>query len=304
MTHRAANTHFLPYTFLIPVFLVSIHFTAMAQDSPPNPLDKQGYVLDFHDEFDSRTLNLSKWLPYYLPQWSSRQVSATNYRMSRKTLILRIDRQQKPWCPEFNGDVKVSSIQTGVFSGALNTAEGQHKFSAHCRVREVQEAKKLYTAQYGYFEIRAKALSFKTNVCAFWMIGFEDEPQKSGEICIMEIKGSNVRKGTTVNGYGIRAFQDTTLKDEFFEDSFGFDATSFHIYAAEWSPKGIDFYIDNTRVRSIKQSPSYEMQLMLNMYEIPPLDLNSKKSDFPKKFEIDYIRVYKPRPVHSNVKPD
>jgi hypothetical protein len=287
---------------IILAVLIGIIFPAMSQDFPPNPLDKQGYVLDFQDEFDSRTLDLSKWLPYYLPQWSSRQASATNYRMTGKTLILQLDRQQKPWCPEFNGDVKVSSIQTGVFSGALNTTEGQHKFSAHCRVREVQEPKKLYTAQYGYFEIRAKALPFKTNVCAFWMIGFEDEPQKSAEICIMEIKGINVRGSTSVNGYGIRAFQDSTLQDEFFEDSFSFDATKFHIYAAEWTAAGIDFYIDNIKVRSIKQSPAYEMQLMLNIYEIPPPDLNSKKSDFPKQFEIDYIRVYKPRLNPSNVK--
>jgi hypothetical protein len=39
-------------------------------DFPPNPLGKSGYFLEFYDEFDGDSPNLTKWIPYYLPQWS------------------------------------------------------------------------------------------------------------------------------------------------------------------------------------------------------------------------------------------
>ena len=159
--------------------LLSIQTTIMAQDYPPNPLLKEGYVLEFHDDFEAEKLDANQWVLFYLPQWSSREKSATNYRMGEHSLILKIDEDQPAWCPEFNGEVKVSSIQTGVFSGELNSSFGQHQISPQCRVREVQKTEKKYTPKYGYFEIRAKALKSNTNVCAFWMIGFEDEPEKS-----------------------------------------------------------------------------------------------------------------------------
>ena len=163
----------------------------MSKNFPANPVEKRGYILEFHDNFQANTLDTSKWFPYYLPQWSSRKKSATNYRMDG--LILKIDKNQKPWCSEFNGDVKVSSIQTGVYAGELNSVYGQHKITPDCRVREVQKTEKLYTPKYGYFEIRAKAIKSNNNVCAFWMIGFEAEPQQSSEICIMEIKGKTFK---------------------------------------------------------------------------------------------------------------
>jgi len=217
----------------------------MSQDFPPNPIEKQGYVLDFSDEFAKNTLDKSKWLPYYLPQWSSKEKTATNYVIDKDQLILKIDEDQQPWSKEFNGEVKVSSLQTGVFSGELGSTIGQHRFTDKCLVREPQQTQKLYTPQYGYFEVRAKALSYNNNVCAFWMIGFEDEPNKSGEICIMEIKGWNVKERRALNGYGIRSFADTTLENEFFEDEFEIHATAFNIYAAEWFPDRIEFYINN-----------------------------------------------------------
>lgn len=267
----------------------------MAQDFPPNPATKEGYHLEFNDDFQSNSLDTSSWIPYYLPQWSSRAKSATNYRMKDSSLVLKIDQNQEPWCPEFNGEVRVSSLQTGVFAGALNSNLGQHQIAPNCRVREEQAAKKLYTPQYGYFEIRAKAVGSNNNVSAFWMIGYEDQPSKSAEICIMEIKGQNIEGNQSVNGYGVRAFADSTLKDEFFEESFEFDATDFHIYAAEWKPNGIDFFIDNKLVRSTNQSPSYEMQFMLNIYEVPTdLELGKAELKYPKEFEVDYVRAYQP----------
>jgi hypothetical protein len=32
-----------------------------------------GYELEFEDTFDGDTLDEGRWIPYYLPQWSSRE---------------------------------------------------------------------------------------------------------------------------------------------------------------------------------------------------------------------------------------
>lgn len=124
------------------------------------------------------------------------------------------------------------------------------------------------------------------------MIGFEDEPQKSAEICIMEINGENLANKTLVNGYGIHPLDDPKLDDEFYKDQFQINAEEFHIYAVDWQPNKVDFYIDNKFVRSINESPDYPMQLMLNIYEIPVDGVSNQDGKHPKELEIDNTRGY------------
>lgn len=265
------------------------------EDYPANPAEKENYILEFNEEFQTPVLDIKKWIPYYLPQWSSRELSKPNYHFHNGNLVLKITKDQQPWCPEFNGDVKCSSIQTGVFSGKLGSKKGQHRFNTLCEVREEQTNIKKYTPQYGFFEIRAKALDTESNVVALWMIGYEDKPEKSSEICIFEIKGENVNKESAIIGYGIHPFGDPTLQDEFHEDTFAIDVTKYRVYAVEWTPAYVDFYIDNKKVRTIHQSPNYPMQLMLNIYELPIEKVRiGKDNQYPKEFVIDYIRDFQP----------
>ncbi|ANE46460.1 glycoside hydrolase [Paenibacillus swuensis] len=258
-----------------------------------NPLEKPGYTLVFQDDFETSMLDRTKWLPYYLPQWSSRQNSAANYRFEESQLLLRITEEQMPWSPEFNGDVKVSNLQTGVFAGPLDSTIGQHRFSSECLVREEQPEERLFVPQYGYFEIRAKGLGTPHNVCAFWMIGFEDAPTRSAEICPFELKGWNVKDGSCTLGFGIHAFGDPAIEEEFFEKEFAMDPTLYHVYAVDWTPEGVDFYIDNELVHRSRQSPDYPMQLMLNIYEVPAAESGKAEQPvYPSEFAIDYVRCY------------
>ena len=246
------------------------------------------YELEFYDGFDGPALDTRHWLPHYLPQWSSRQASQATYNIVDGTLVLRIANDQKPWCPEFNGAVRVSSLQTGVFSGALGSRQGQHRFADTCVVREVQETVRLYTPRYGYFELRAKCALAANNVAALWMIGFEDTPEKSAEICIFELKGGNVGEQRSSIGYGIHPFGDPSLEDEFFEDAFDVNMAEFNTYAAEWTATAVHFYINGAHIRTIHQSPAYEMQFMLNIYDLENL-LSPNAA-----FIVDYVAGYKP----------
>lgn len=264
--------------------------TSLDIDFPANETLKAGYILDFNEEFNQNTIDTSKWIPYYLPQWSSREKSRPNYEIKNSQLILQITETQQPWCPEFNDEVKCSSLQTGLFSGEVGSAAGQHRFNPLCKVREVQKVSRLYTPVYGYIELRAKVEMSMNNVAAFWMIGFEDAPEKSGEICVMEIKGQSMKSNQFINGYGIHPFGDNSLKEEFFEDTLNLNASNFNIYAARWQPNQTEFYVNNKLIRTINQSPSYEMQVMLNIYEIPtPL---KDTVNYPKKLIVDYVRGY------------
>ncbi|HZG56706.1 glycoside hydrolase family 16 protein [Paenibacillus sp.] len=267
----------------------------MSGDFPRNDKQKPNYALVFEDDFDSDHLDDTKWYPYYLPQWSSRARSKANYRFEDSKLILQITEDQEPWCPEFDGNIKVSNLQTGVYSGPLGSELGQHRFSKKCRVREEQVETRLFTPRYGYLEMRAKGLRNPNNLCALWMIGFEDRPERSAEICVFELKGWNQSAGAerSTVGFGIHPFGDPKIEDEFFEREFPIDASRFHIYAVDWSAEGVNFYIDNALVHTSKQSPDYPMQLMLNVYEIPrPAHESEQRPVYPSEFHIDYIRFY------------
>lgn len=269
-----------------------------AGDFPANSLEKPGYKLEFHDEFDTPQLDLGKWLPFYLPHWSSRALSAPNYYLEDSNLVLQITRDQLPWCPEFDGEVKCSSIQTGEFSGPVGSKLGQHRFNQNCIVREAQTGVQIYTPQYGYFELRAKGLRTSANLASLWMIGYEDEPEKSGEIAVFEIVGAHTGSTSSSLRYGVHPWADPNLKDEFHEEVLAIDTAQYHIYAVEWTPARIDFYIDNQKIRTINQSPGYPMQFMLGLYEIPKgndwTGQYEPGESYPKQFTIDYFRAYQP----------
>lgn len=265
-------------------------------DFPPNPLKRPGYRLDFHDEFSGVVLDEDKWLPCYLPQWSSRARSAARYHLQDGLLSLLISADQQPWCPEFDGGNRCSSIQTGVFAGPLGSGAGQHRFNSACLVREPQDNVRTYTPRYGYFELRARAVKTPANHVALWMIGYEESPEESAEIAIMEIMGKDVHAEASHVRYGVHPWGDPAITDEFYEDPLPINATRFHLYAAEWAPARIDFYIDNRKLRTIHQSPRYPMQFMLGIYERPAQGTDPRDAPdvYPKSFVVDYFRAYQP----------
>ena len=246
--------------------------------------------LDFSDGFETGRLDPARWLPAYLPQWSSRARSAPRYGFEDGRLILEISVDQEPWCPEWDGDIRVSSIQTGVFAGPLGSSIGQCHFRPDLVVREEQPPARLYAPRYGRIELRAAAVADPEVMVALWMIGFEDEPDRSGEICICEIFGRDVRPGSVKVGMGIHPFADPRLVDEFEQVELAIDAMEPHTYAAEWTPDGVEFLVDGQAVKRTTQSPGYPMQLMLGIYEFA----RTPDRAYPKRFVVDHIRGYAP----------
>ena len=196
-------------------------------------IDRGRYELEVDERFDSDGLDEGLWLRHYLPHWSSRAASAARFDVGGGELRLRIDADQPPWNPEHDGWLRVSSLQTGQFAGPLGSRIGQLQFAPGLTVREEQPAVALYTPQYGLFEVRRRAIADPTNMVALWMIGFEDQPERSGEILICEVFGREMSPDGARIGMGIRPWADPALSDEFEFVPVDIDAREPHWYAAE-----------------------------------------------------------------------
>jgi hypothetical protein len=256
-----------------------------------NRLDRSGYRLEFEDDFDGSALDLTRWVPTYLPQWSSRAASAARYELSDSLLRLRIDVDQPPWNPESDGSLRVSSLQTGVFAGPVGSSIGQHHFAPGLVVREAQDAVRLYTPQYGIIECRAAAIADPANMVALWLIGYEDRPDRSAEVLVFEIFGRDVTATTAVVGMGVHPFGDPSITDDFEPVMLHIDAREMHDYAVQWTPGHVRFFVDEMQVREVAQSPAYPMQLMLNVYEFADgPELVSPADRYPKEFLVDWVR--------------
>lgn len=249
----------------------------------------ESYVLDAEDRFDGDDLDRSLWFPHYLPQWSSREASAARYELAEGALHLLIEEDQEPWCPDLDGPTRVSSLQTGLFSGPVGSTIGQHRFHADAVVREAQEPLRLFTPRYGVVVLRARFPEDPRCMAALWMIGYEDRPERSGEICVCEIFGRNVDQGSAGIGMGLHPFGDPKIVDDFEEVRLAIDVRERHEYAAEWTPERVTFFVDGDPVRTVNQSPAYPMQLMLGIYEF-----GGPGGSYPKRLTVERFAAYRP----------
>jgi len=250
------------------------------------------FELEFEDTFDGDHLDASHWIPHYLPHWSSRERSAARYEIKGGCLRLLVTADQEPWCPDLDGDIRVSSLQTGIFAGPVGSTVGQHRFNASAVVREEQRNTRLYTPQYGRIELRAKASADPQTMVALWLIGYEDDPARSAEICVCEIFGRDVGRQRAAVGMGVHPFGDPRIVDDFAAVELPIDARELHVYAAEWTPGRAAFFVDGELVKTVDQAPDYPMQLMLSLYEFP--DGLRRAAAYPKEFVVDYVRGFRP----------
>jgi hypothetical protein len=78
----------------------------LMQDFPPNPIHKPGYRLNGTMSLKVLTSTLASGFPLFAAL-SSRERSAPRYSFRDGMLVLQITEDQQPWCPEFDGEVKL-----------------------------------------------------------------------------------------------------------------------------------------------------------------------------------------------------
>jgi hypothetical protein len=236
------------------------------------------------------------WVPHYLPQWSSRAESAATYAVGASELRLIIPPEQGLWCAEdHEPPLRVSGIQSGVFSGEVGTTIGQQPFREGAVVREFQPARWGWTPDYGLLEVRARMDLSARSMAAVWMVGLEDEPRRSAEICIFEVFGDALETEdgapTAAVGMGVHPFRDPAIADEFAAPRVAIDVGEFHVYAADWRPGRVDFLVDGEQITSVEQAPDYPMQMMIAVFDFPADAAASQAVPHVPELAVDYVRL-------------
>jgi hypothetical protein len=238
----------------------------------------------FSDDFDGPALDLEVWLPHYLPQWSSRALSAATYEVAGSELRLTIPPGQGVWCEgDHRPPLRVSGVQSGVFSGPVGSTVGQQPFREGQVVRERQPEQWGWTPHHGLIEVRARMELSARSMASVWMVGLEREPEQSGEICVFEVFGD----APTAIGSGIHPFRDPELTDEFSAPELEIDITEPHVYAADWRAGRVDFSVDGEKVRTVHQAPSYPMQMMIGVFDFPE---KASTLEHVPELALDWIR--------------
>ncbi len=249
--------------------------------------------LVFADGFDDPQLDPDVWLPHYLPAWSSRDETAASYEIRDSCLHLTIPPEQGLWCADdHTPPIRVSGIQTGNFSGPVGGTVGQHAYREGLTVREEQETFWGWTPSFGYIEIGARGVISQRSMVAFWMVGLEDEPTRSGEICVAEIFGDAVVPGESIDvGMGTRSFRDPAVTGDFDVVRLPMAVEDFHTYAVDWTPDKADFLVDGELVRSCVRPPQYPMQMMVAVFDFPERSTGADADTVPA-LVVDYLRGY------------
>jgi beta-glucanase (GH16 family) len=161
-----------------------------------------------------------------------------------------------------------------------------------------------FSQTYGRFEARIKIPAGQGMWPAFWMLGDDIEKvgwPACGEIDIMENIGKepsmvhgSIHGPGFVGGDGIEAPYTLSAKRRFADD--------FHIFAVEWEPNAIRFYVDHdlyvTRTRADlhrgwKWVFDHPFFLVLNLAVGGDWPGNPDSGTvFPQKMLVDYVRVY------------
>jgi beta-glucanase (GH16 family) len=234
----------------------------------------------WHDEFDGPALDPSKWV--YVTGGNGFGNRELEYYTGRPQNI-RIE----------NGMLAIQALQEA-FRGADGIKRNFTSARIHTRGKFAQS--------YGRFEARIKVPFGQGIWPAFWMMG--DVAKRwpaNGEIDIMENIG---REPSTVHGtiHGPGYSGEHGIGASFSLPSGGRFRDDFHVYAVEWEPEAIRWFVDGAqyhsvtpaslpaRARWVYDHPFYLLSNLAVGGEWPGNPDGSSR--FPQTMLVDYVRVY------------
>jgi beta-glucanase (GH16 family) len=158
--------------------------------------------------------------------------------------------------------------------------------------------------QYGRFVMRARIDTNAGMWPAFWTLGVQGKWPANGEIDIMEYyRGKILANIACASSKASKPewFSNTKAVSTFKEKEW---AKKFHIWRMDWDVDAISLYVDNTLLNKVELSklknkdgsninpfrhPHY---LLLNLAVGGDSGGQPGKTVFPRRFEVDYVRVY------------
>jgi beta-glucanase (GH16 family) len=165
----------------------------------------------------------------------------------------------------------------------------------------------LFAQKYGRFEARIKLPAGKGIWPAFWLLGDDHETNhwpNCGEIDIIETIGAPDTMYSTIHGPGYNGSKGPSTK--YVLPPGEAVNTAFHIYAVEWSPNDLKFFLDGHLV--VERTPAdlpagtkwvydHPFYILLNLAVGGNWPGSPDASTaFPQQMLVDYVRVYSHKP--------
>jgi beta-glucanase (GH16 family) len=274
-----APHHLFAYLLLL-LFLAACATTtaplATAVPTTPTPdLTRDGWTLVWHDEFDGSAINTDHW---------THEVGGHGWGNGENQYYT--DSPDNAFIED--GRLVIQALERNYlgkpFTSARLTTQGK------------------VTQQYGRIEARIQIPTGKGIWPAFWMLGENFATvgwPRSGEIDIMENIGSEpwVVHGTLhgpgySGGSGVGASYRLPDRRPFHTD--------FHVYAVEWEPEEIRWYVDDALYNTITPDKLpgdwvYDQPffIILNVAvggRWPGYP--DQTTEFPQRMLVDYVRIY------------
>jgi hypothetical protein len=226
---------------------------------------------DFSDDFGGDRLDPAVWDPHYLPHWSSRAATRATYAVGGGRLRLWIPPEQPLWCPDLHPEpLRVSGIASGAHAGPVGSAVGGQPFVDQQTVREEQPRLEGWLPRRGRVVVRCRMEISHRSMAAVWLSGFEETPEESGEICLVEVFGKDVEPGRSAEiGMGLKKFRDPALTHDFAAPRVSLDVADWHEYAVDWDEHEAVFTVDGRQVRTCAGPPTYPLQVMIAVFDFP-----------------------------------
>jgi hypothetical protein len=253
---------------------------------------KDGFELSFKDDFDETEIDWKKWNKWWSdgngcdPAQTAAVSSLDCISLENSILKLMTIRNDDPATVDqflCKSGQLVSMYDTGCENG--------------------EKTSKGYQQNYGYFETRCKVpAKGKLFWPAFWLWGNTWPPEidifefmSTEDIHTDHTKGISITTHWGYDGKQNSSRLFGSMLGRSYRKLFGISVNwdeHFHVYACNWTPHYIDWYIDDIRVyRNIYNVPSNQMSITIGIgawVDQPPTD-----ADLPGEFLVDYMKAYK-----------
>jgi hypothetical protein len=242
------------------------------------------------DDFSGDRLDPTVWDPHYLPHWGTRAGTSAVYDVADSRLCLSIPVDHPRWCPDLHPTpLRVSGIASGAHSGAVGSTVGGQPFLDGQTVREAQPRLEGWLPSAGEVAVRCRMRVSHRSMAAVWLSGFEETPEQSGEICLVEVFGKDVDPGRSAEvGMGLKKLHDPHLVHDFATPRLPLDVSEWHEYAVRWDTTEAVFTVDGARIRTCSGPPTYRLQIMVAVFDFPDWS-RGEDDDLVPALEVDWI---------------
>lgn len=286
---KSANIVFL----LVLLLFNSCDSDSANQDENPNLLN-DGYTLVWHDEFNEGSKpDTSNWsyeqgfVRNEELQWYQRD----NAAIQDGKLVIEGRREtiQNPDYDSTSSEWRKNRPHANYTSSSINTS-GKQEF------------------KYGLIEIRAKIDTASGMWPAIWTLGTHEDRRwpANGEVDIMEFYKVDGQQTILANAAwageeGQVVWDDQKVPfSEFLEEDPQWPE-KFHVWKMNWTEESIKLYLDDELLNEIDLNktlnpdgfnPFHQPHYILLNLAIGSNGGDPSNTEFPKQYEVDYVRVY------------